>query len=293
MFRSMVGILLLINLNIGLTEDQTSQPVFDAVNLLHVAPIPAKNQDTIQPDIKAKAALLMDIDSGIVLYENNSHASLPIASLTKIMTAILILESHNLNEIVTIKDDFSGLEGVKIDLYQYESMTIEDLLIGLLVRSGGDAAIALAKHHSNSVEKFVAEMNQKAKMLNLYNTNFMNPVGLDDSKHYSSAFDLAILTKYALHNSHFRQIIRLNRATITSVDGKITHKFKNTNKLLNNEYLNILGVKTGTTDEAGESIINLARNSKGQEIITVLLNSPDRFQESKSLLDWAFRNYSW
>ncbi|MCK5617193.1 D-alanyl-D-alanine carboxypeptidase, partial [Candidatus Pacearchaeota archaeon] len=137
------------------------------------------------------------------------------------------------------------------------------------------------------------EMNERAKSLNLKNTKFTNPIGLDNiENHYSSAFDLAILTKYALKNRTFSRIVQIPRATITSTDGEIKHQFEGTNYLLES-YLDIRGVKTGTTDAAGQSLINLAHHWNGKRVIAVLLNSPERFQENKRLIDWGFRNHSW
>lgn len=266
--------------------------VFDETSLLEVNPIPTLKHEAFEPDIQAKAALIMDYDTGLILYEKNIHEALPMASLTKIMTAILILEDHDLWEVVTVESDFSGVLGVRIWLKQYEKITVGDLLKGLLIRSAGDAAIALAEHHSGTVEDFVKVMNERAKELNLVHTNFVNPIGLDADGHYSSAYDLAILSKYALHLPAFREIVKLDEATISSVDGRFRHSFDSTNYLLNS-YLDIQGVKTGTTDGAGQSLINLARNDRGHEVIAVLLNSPQRFQENKSMIDWAFRSYEW
>ncbi len=270
---------------------------FSPEQLLSVEAVPLKKPSAVKPIIEASAALLMDVDSGIVLYKKNPHLRLPMASLTKIMTAIIILENHNLNEVVTIEDNFDNFVedeiGVRLWLKQYEKMTVENLLIGLMVPSAGDAALALAKYHSGSVEKFVEEMNERAKSLNLKNTKFTNPIGLDNiENHYSSAFDLAILTKYALKNRTFSRIVQIPRATITSTDGEIKHQFEGTNYLLES-YLDIRGVKTGTTDAAGQSLINLAHHWNGKRVIAVLLNSPERFQENKRLIDWGFRNHSW
>ncbi|MCK5615952.1 D-alanyl-D-alanine carboxypeptidase, partial [Candidatus Pacearchaeota archaeon] len=186
---------------------------FSPEQLLSVEAVPLKKPSAVKPIIEASAALLMDVDSGIVLYKKNPHLRLPMASLTKIMTAIIILENHNLNEVVTIEDNFDNFVedeiGVRLWLKQYEKMTVENLLIGLMVPSAGDAALALAKYHSGSVEKFVEEMNERAKSLNLKNTKFTNPIGLDNiENHYSSAFDLAILTKYALKNRTFSRIVQ-------------------------------------------------------------------------------------
>ncbi len=297
MFRSLISLLLLANLSAGtMVPVQTPESNFDPVSLLSVNRVPVKKNSAIQPEIEAKSAIAMDLDSGVILYEKNIREQLPMASLTKIMTAILILESHDLSEVVTIEENYGNLKedevGVRIWLRQYEKITVENLLISLLVRSAGDSALALATYHSGSVEAFIDEMNAKAKILNLKDTHFLNPIGLDADGHYSSAYDLSILTKYALRKQTFRNIVKIKKATVKSTNGKIAHEFNSTNYLLNS-YLDIQGVKTGTTDEAGESLINLARNNYGYEIITVLLNSPDRFQENKSMIDWVFRSYQW
>ncbi len=276
----------------GAIYDVTAPQAFDETSLLEVSPIPILRDDALNPDIGAKAALIMDYDTGLVLYDKNMHEEMPMASLTKIMTAILILEDHDLSEVVTVGSGFPDLEGVRIWLRQGEKLTVHDLLQALLIRSAGDAAMALAEHHSGTVEEFVNAMNERTKELNLIHTQFKNPVGLDDEGHYSSAYDLAILSKYALHFSTFRSIVGMSEASISSVDDKFHHHFDSTNYLLNS-YLDILGVKTGTTAGAGKSLINLARDDRGNEIIAVLLNSPARFQENKSMIDWAFRSYMW
>jgi D-alanyl-D-alanine carboxypeptidase len=308
MFRSLITLLLFAGINSAVIP-QVMAPVafdfppvlaathnFDSTKLLTVSSIPRDQKVAVKPVVEAEAALLMDLDSGLVLYEKNPYKRLPIASLTKIMTAILILESHDLNEVVTVEDNFNLLGeedlGVRIWLQQYEKITVGDLLIALLVRSAGDSALALAKHHSGSTEAFVDEMNRKVAILNLGDTSFENPIGLDHVDHFSTVFDLAILTKYALRDTDFRRIVRMDEATITSTNGKIKHEFDSTNYLLNS-YLNIYGVKTGTTQAAGQSLINLARNKNGKEVIVILLNSPERFQESKRIIDWSFRNFLW
>lgn len=297
MLRSLISILILASVanplsGGGTVHDTSSSGVFDESSLLALSPIPTLKHEAFEPDIQAKAGLIMDYDTGLLLYERNIHEALPMASLTKIMTAVIILEDHDLSEVVTVESDFAGLEGVRIWLRQGEKLTVGDLLKALLIRSAGDAAIALAEYHSGSVEDFVKAMNQRVKELNLVNTHFVNPIGLDDDGHYSSAYDLALLSKYALHFPAFRAIVRLDEAAISSVDDRFHHAFESTNYLLNS-YLDIQGVKTGTTDAAGASLINLARNDQGHEVIAVLLNSPSRFQENKSMIDWAFRSYLW
>lgn len=246
------------------------------------------------PVVEAKASLVMDVGTGITLFSHNAETPLPMASLTKIMTAILILENHSLDEVVTVEDNMAefGELGVKMWLQQYEKITVGNLLMGLLIPSAGDAAMALAIYDSGSAEAFVERMNRRAESLNLKNTHFMNPVGLDKEGHYSTAADLALLTRYALRNKDFSRIVQTHRAVVTSTDGRIVHSLETTNYLLDS-YLDVRGVKTGTTDDAGQALINLARNQGGKEIVVVLLNSPSRFQESKRLIDWTFRSYRW
>jgi len=297
MFRSIVSLFILANLSAGAMISNTvvKQP-FDPADLLDVNQIPVKIHGAVQPEIDAESGLVMDLDTGIVLYEKNAYKPMPMASLTKIMTAVIILESHELDEIVTVEENYSSMTedqlGVRIWLQKGEQLTVYDLLTSLLVRSAGDSAMALAKYHSGSVDAFVVQMNKRAQELNLTNTYFKNPVGIDAEGHYSSSYDLAILTKRALRFSVFRSIIRMKEATISSVNGRTTHAFKSTNLLLNS-YLDILGVKTGTTEGAGASVINLARNEGGHQVLAVLLNSPSRFQENKSMIDWTFRSYQW
>jgi D-alanyl-D-alanine carboxypeptidase (penicillin-binding protein 5/6) len=293
MFRTLLGLIMLASLNSGVDLGASAVTGdFDESSLLSVQPIPVLANQSLEPDVKARSALIMDYDTGVLLYKKNIHERLPMASLTKIMTAIIILENHDLDEVVTVQSDLSREVGVRMWLRQYEKITVESLLKALLIPSAGDAAIALAEYHSGSVEDFVAEMNERARELNLSDTRFVNPIGLDEEGHYSSAFDLAILSKYALHIPAFRSIVRMSEATVESVDGRFRHSFDSTNYLLNS-YLDILGVKTGTTDGAGESLINLARGASGHEVLAVLLNSPSRFQENKSMIDWAFRSFKW
>lgn len=292
MIRSLTTLLLLANLTPVDLPVVSNESFASQADLIDVQPIPHLQKNRVAPQIEAKAALLVDNATGLVLYEKNPQQPLPMASLTKIMTAILILEHHELDEVVTVSSNYSDLEGVKINVHQGEQMTVDSLLKALLLPSAGDAAMALAEYHSGSVAAFVEEMNQRAKALNLTHTYFKNPVGLDEEGHLSTAGDLVQLARYAMHFPAFRSIVKQSNTTIESIDGHFSYGLTNTNHLLGS-YLNVLGIKTGTTDEAGESLINLARNDQGHEVLSVLLNSPDRFQESKSMLDWAFRSYLW
>lgn len=260
--------------------------------LFEVQTSPELVSDHFAPFIGAKAALVMDLNSGLVLYEKNTHEPLPMASLTKIMVAIIILEHHELDEVVTVPSAYPNLEGVRMWLLQGEKITVEDLLKGLLIPSGGDAAMALGAYHSGSVEAFVEEMNARALVLGLKDMHFENPVGLDAPDQYATAYELALLTQHALRFPAFGRIVNTSATIVTSTDGAISHELKSTNKLFGS-YLDIRGVKTGTTDNAGQSLITLTQDEKGHEILTVLLNSPDRFQEAKAMTDWAMRSFEW
>lgn len=257
--------------------------------LLSVAFIPTQTAAFPQMNIEADAAIAMDPNSAFVLYEKNPHLKLPIASLTKIMTAILILEEHDLDEIVSVEFNPLDIEGKKMGLYQNENISVYNLLAGLLITSGNDAAVALAKHNAGTVASFAEKMSVRAKELGLKNTHFTNPVGFDDPKNYSTAHDLSVLTSFALKKPTFRSLIRRSEITLESEEG-LSHTVDTTNMLLNKSYLNISGVKTGTTDGAGECFISLSKTRLGNEILTVVLNSPNRFQETKGLIDIVINN---
>lgn len=160
----------------------------------------------IQPlHISAQGAALIDVKSGRILFEKNGDQKMRIASLTKIMTAIVAIENGNLEDMVTTSDNAYGTEGSSIYLKRGEQLTLEDMLYGLMLRSGNDAAVAIAEHIGGSVEGFAFLMNEKAKILGMNHTHFVNPHGLDDKEHYSTPKDMAILTAYALKNSTFKK----------------------------------------------------------------------------------------
>lgn len=260
------------------------------LNLL-IGPI----RNSAYPDLKleAKSAIILDQASGRTLFSKNTNEQLPMASITKIMTAIVVLDnSANLDAVVTVPREATEVTGSRMYLYENESLTIRDLLKGMLIESANDAALTLAIRTAGSVDKFVRLMNAKAAQLGLFNTHFVNPTGFDDPNHYSTAKDIASLARIALMNSIFADIVSINKATVYDTTHKFSHQLNNTNKLVG-EYRNVVGVKTGTTDEAGESLVVSARGDSGQEVIAVLLNSPNRFEEGKKALDWALKAYSW
>lgn len=212
------------------------------------------------------------------------------ASLTKLMTALVILEDHKLSDAVTIPEiPKLPVEDQQIGVAAGEQFTVEDMLKALLIYSGDDVANALAIWDSGSLEKFTQKMNQKAADWGMSNTHFNNPSGLDTSNHYTNASDLKTLTSLLLHNQAFSQVVQTRSTNIKNSEGK-AYQLTTTNKLLGND--GVKGVKTGYTINAGECLITLAERND-QQIVTVVLNSPDRFQESKNMIDWAFNNYTW
>ncbi|HHV96509.1 MAG TPA: D-alanyl-D-alanine carboxypeptidase [Clostridiaceae bacterium] len=238
------------------------------------------------PVINAAAAIVMDMESGRILYEKNAYRRMPIASTTKIMTAILAIELGNLEDIVTVSKRASSIGGSVINLRTGEEIKLKDLLYGLMLRSGNDAAIAIAEHIGGSVENFVEMMNYKAKLLGARNTNFVTPHGLDREGHYSTAYDLAVITRYALQNPVFSQIV----GTKNIIAG--SRNLYNTNEMLD-LYPGADGVKTGYTGQAGRCLVTSATRN-GQRYISVVLNCPTRAlraQSSKKILDYAFSNY--
>lgn len=340
------------------TMPWSNQPVLEATS------IPQKEAMEIAPVIKAKAAIAVDLNNGLILYEKNIQEPLPIASLTKLMTAVIILEENNLKDVVQVSKKAAQTEGSKIWLAPGENITVENLLYGVMIPSANDAAAALSEYNAGDKEKFAEKMNNRAHELGLTATSFVNPTGLIESpavtaqnpptgpgggtqenttlenstqesagslqdagqstlqqtqanggntgengdslsqilnlgqkkdqqlQNFSSAYDLTVLARYAYGKSFIRRAAVKKEMEITSVDGKIKHQLKNTNELLGS-YLTVLGLKTGTTDEAGECLIAIVENDQGHDILTVVLNSPNRYNETKLLADWVFRAYKW
>lgn len=237
-----------------------------------------------RPDLSAKAALLVDVDSQTILYEKEARRRLPPASTTKIMTAILALEKGKLNDRVTVPANLQ-VEGSLMGLQPGETLTLEELLYGLLLPSGNDAALVIAQHIGGSVEAFVAAMNAKAQALGLTDTHFENPNGLDGPNHYSSARDLWLLASYALRNPVFAKIVSTRTATVAG------RELVNRNELLSS-YPDADGVKTGTTDLAGECLVASVQRG-GHRALVVILGSQDRYADARALLDYYFAHHGW
>jgi D-alanyl-D-alanine carboxypeptidase len=242
-----------------------------------------------EPEISAQAAILMDVASDRVLFAKNADQPMKVASLTKIMTAIIAIEKGELDQLVRVSPKAVGIEGSSIYLKAGDQVPLRTLLYGLMLRSGNDAAMAIAEHIGGSVEGFVYLMNEKATYLGLKNTHFMNPHGLDKPNHYSSAHDLAILTSYALKNPVFREIVKTKVIALPWPGETWRHKFYNKNKLLR-MYSYADGVKTGFTKQAGRTLVTSATKN-GQQLVAVTLNDPNDWLDSTKMFEYGFRSY--
>ena len=241
------------------------------------------------PHVSAQAATLIDVNSGRILYEKNGDEPKPIASITKIMTAIIAIEHGNLEEKVTVSSKAAGKEGSSLYLKQGEKMTLQHLLYGLMLRSGNDAAVAIAEHIAGSEEGFAILMNEKATYLGMANSHFVNPHGLDDERHYSTANDMAKLAVYALKNKVFQNIVDTSVIQVPHPKENWNLKWYNKNKMLH-MYTGADGVKTGYTSKAKRTLVSSATRN-AQQLVVVTLNAPDDWNDSMALMDYGFQKY--
>ena len=249
-------------------------------------------------DVRAKSAILLDFNSGEIIYEKNHHDKLPPASITKIMTLILTMESLEqgkikLDDEVTISSNASGMGGSQVYLEEGETQTVENLIKALCIRSANDASVALAEHIAGSEELFVNMMNKKAKELGMNNTSFMNSTGLPNESHYTTAFDISIMSKELMKYPKVHEWLTTYMMDIKVGKKKdVTQSMVNTNRLIK-DYQGANGIKTGSTNEAGYCLSASAKRGNLQLICVVLGSetSKIRFEESKKLFDYGFANY--
>jgi len=239
--------------------------------------------------VSADSAILIEATTGRVLFEQNAYVKRPMASTTKVMTAILALEHCDLDETVEVSENASGVGGSSIWLEVGESMPLSDMLFGLMLSSGNDAAIAIAEHVAGSVDAFVQMMNDKATEIGAYDTHFANPNGLPADDHYTTAYDLSLICAYAMRNAYFCEVVKTQYKTIPWEGHEWDRVVKNKNKLLWN-YDCGNGIKTGYTDAAGKCLCAAARRDDMQ-LIAVALDAPDMFNDCTRLLDYGFENY--
>ena len=236
----------------------------------------------------ASSTVVMEMDSGRILYMKNPDQKRLIASITKIMTCLIVLENSDLDEEVTVGEEVLEMYGTNIYIEVGEKLKVKDLLYGLMLRSGNDAAIALANHVFESEEKFVEEMNAKAKELGMKHTSFQNPHGLDEeTKNYSTARDMAILNRYAYQNKTYREIVGTKKYTCKS--SLKSYAWYNRMSLLTN-YKYCIGGKNGYTPSAGKTLVTLAQK-KGMTLGIVSLNDGNLYENHESLYEEYFKKY--
>lgn len=264
---------------------------------------PRKLGESLGPVVQAETIYSVDLETGSPLLVRNIFERRPIASIAKLITAMVILDRHQLNEKVIVSKNAADEEGSKMWLREGEEIIMENLLTGLLVSSGNDAAVALAEFDAggeaakngeavkSGEAAFVKKMNAKAMALGLRDTHFSNVKGFDEDTNYSTAFDTMMFSRAALKYPFIRKTVALKNTEVTSASGKTKHRLESTNELLENPYFKVIGLKTGRTPAAGQSFVSLMQGPNGHEILTVLLDSPDRFKETKIVLDWILRNY--
>lgn len=247
------------------------------------------SQNLPLPEISAVHVFIMDRESKMVLYANNADDRIYPASTTKMMTALVASDYYSLDDQLEVTRSYP--DGVDIGLQPGEKVTVENLLYAALIQSANDAAEVLAENYSGGRAGFISAMNQKAGELNLRHTYFLNPTGLDQTGHYSSASDLARLADYLMNDPYLQRIVSTENAVVTSVDLSSVHPITNVNQLLG-KIPGVMGVKTGFTDLAGESLVTLV-DRDGHEVIISLLGSTSRFTDTAGLIEWVYANFSW
>lgn len=238
------------------------------------------------PSVSARSAILIEASTGLVLFEKDADTRRPMASTTKIMTTLVALENGRLNDKVIIPSAAVGIEGSSIYLYADEELTLGELLYAVMLESANDAATAVAIKIAGSVAAFADMMNKKAALLGMTNSSFTNPHGLDNENHYTTARDLATLTRYAMQNSTFREIVATRRKTIPLHDGGGVRLLLNHNKLLR-LYPYAIGVKTGFTKKSGRCLVSAAERD-GVELIAVTLNASDDWNDHTAMFEYGF-----
>lgn len=241
------------------------------------------------PQFSALGVYAFDLDNGKELFAKNPHLRLPPASTTKIITALVALDHYKAAEIIRVPST-ALVGGSSMNLNAGENMSFRALLYGMMLNSGNDAAFTLAINYPGGLSVFMDKMNEKAKSLGLENTHFENPAGFDGVTHYSSAYDLAQIAIESTKNTTLSKIVSTKETSVISMDKTTQHSLQNLNKLLDQD--GVIGIKTGYTEKAGENLVGLV-DRNGHRILTVVLNSSDRFGETKALMNWVFENYKW
>ncbi|MBS2969464.1 D-alanyl-D-alanine carboxypeptidase [Metabacillus sp. KIGAM252] len=251
----------------------------------------ARAEVSKEANVSAKSAILIEQATGRVLLSKNENEKLRIASITKIMTAILAIESGKLDEEVTISSRAVYTEGSSVYLQAGEKIKLRELVYGLMLRSGNDAAVAIAEHVGGSLEGFVYKMNQKAEEIGMSNSEFANPHGLDDHEnHFSTAYDMALLMRYAMNNPDFKEISGTKVHKSPNPEEKWDRVWKNKNKLLTSLYQYCTGGKTGYTKRAKRTLVTTA-SKDGLDLIAVTINAGDDWNDHIGMYEYGFDHY--
>lgn len=280
-----IFLFLLSNNNIILADDEDFENLDNISSFIHTS------SDIItEPTINSRAAIVYDRNSGSILFGKNENEKRKMASTTKIMTAIVVIENSNLNDIVTISSNAAGTGGSRLGLHTNDKISVIHLLYGLLLCSGNDASVALAEYVGGDVSSFANLMNNKCNELGLESSHFVTPHGLDDDEHYTTAYELAIITNYALKNDTFCRIVGTKNYTITI--NNYAKNLSNTNELLGS--LNgVYGVKTGFTNGANRCLVTAIKRDN-MDLICIVLGSDtkkDRTKDSIELIEYVFNNF--
>lgn len=280
--------IMLFNIALPVFADDEDDEIIEDIDFQDI--IQTSTDVTDIPSINSRAAVIYDRATGTVIYGKSENEVRKMASTTKIMTALIVLESGNLNDVVEVSKKAAGTGGSRLGLTASAKITVNDLLYGLMLCSGNDAAVALAEHIAGSVSEFAVLMNKKASELGLEHTHFVTPHGLDQDEHYTTAYELAKITDYALNVEKFAEIVKTKYYTVT-ING-YSKSLCNTNELLGN--LNgVYGVKTGFTNGANRCLVTAIKRNN-LDIICVVLGADTkkfRTQDSIKLIEYAFKNY--
>lgn len=271
---------------VGQSQVATTEENKDEIKLNN---IPEKKLDFVETSVFSEAAIFVDRESKTILFEKNKDKKLPMASTTKLMTALIAVEKLNPDEVLEVPTIATRPLDSIVGLQKGDKLTVRELLHGLLIESGADAALTLSQHIGGDENRFAALMNERGALLGLKNTQFSNSVGYDSSNNHSTASDLAKLGEIALSNSLIAEIVKKNSHTIKTENGKSFY-LNNTNRLLPDSRYQ--GIKTGTTYAAGECLISFYKEEE-QEFIGVVLASPSRFYETDKVVNWIKNSYSW
>lgn len=279
-------IIFILSFNYIVFADDKNEEILDNFSSL----VEVSSDTAQEPIINSRSAIIYDRTSGSVLFGKNENEKRKMASTTKIMTAIIVIENSRLDDIITVSSKAAGTGGSRLGLHKDDKISIRDLLYGLLLCSGNDAAVALAEYVGGSLTEFATLMNNKCNSLGLVSTHFVTPHGLDDDSHYTTAYELAVITNYALKNQTFYNYVGTKNYTV-SINGRAKN-LSNTNELLGN--LNgVYGVKTGFTNGANRCLVTAVKRDN-MDLICIVLGADtkkDRTRDSVQLIEYAFKNF--